>query len=137
VTHRAAACGAVALLGRLLMSGEVMFSARAVRRLRLAAALLRLVVDEGEGCAVRCQRVLDRINRLGAVQRQRLRDQVDWVEAYERVEDDVADRGARMFIAAVHRPVDGRWSPLPKAASTGRSRCRAHRDATGWRSEVK
>jgi hypothetical protein len=122
------------------MSGEVVFSARAVRRLRVAAALLRLMVDEGAGCAMQCQRVLDRINRLGAVQRQRLRDQVDWVEAYERVEDDIADCGARMFTAAVHRPVDGRRSPLAKAASRAAHAVVRVHEATGSgavRSKVK
>ena len=95
--------------GRLQMSGEVSFSARAVRRLRIAAALLRLQVDEGAACAQQCQRVLNHIERLDAQRRQRLRDQVDWVEAYERAEEGEPAAASRIRTGPVHKAVDRQW----------------------------
>jgi len=91
----------------------------------LAAALLRLAVNDDEGCAVQCQRVLDHIDRLGAEQRQRLRDQVDWVEAYERSEEEFTKRRGWMFTGPVNKPVDNRLLPKAKPASQALSRAAA------------
>ena len=61
------------------------FSARAVRRLRIAATLMRVQVGIDPTDA-QCEQLLRRIEALDAEQRERLRGWVDWVEAYERAE---------------------------------------------------
>jgi hypothetical protein len=71
------------------MKSDREFSERAVRRLRIAAALMRLSPSNGEMTAVQCVRLLERIHALAAVQRERLRARVDWVEGYERAEGDL------------------------------------------------
>jgi hypothetical protein len=68
-------------------------SARAKARLRIAARLLgrrRLWQDECEEHFYAM--VLQAIESLGAVQREGLRAQVDWVEDYERIEQGIAPR---------------------------------------------
>ena len=61
------------------------FSARAVRRLRIAATLMRVQVGV-EPTDAQCEQLLRRIEAQDALQRERLRGWVDWVEAYERTE---------------------------------------------------
>ena len=69
------------------------FSARAVRRLRIAATLMRVQVGVDPTDA-QCEQLLRRIELLDAQQRERLRSWVDWVEAYERAEAVTATRRA-------------------------------------------
>ena len=63
------------------------FGARAVRRLRIAAALMRVHIG-GDPTQAQCEQLLRRIDALSAQARERLRGCVDWVEAYERAESE-------------------------------------------------
>ena len=71
------------------------FGARAVRRLRIAAALMRVHIG-GEPTQAQCKQLLRRIDALSAEARERLRECVDWVEAYECAESDKAVEKPRM-----------------------------------------
>lgn len=59
---------------------------RGKARLMIAARLLRLSPTQVGDEAVYCEVVLAAIGRLSEARRAALRDQVDWVEAYENQE---------------------------------------------------
>jgi hypothetical protein len=68
-------------------------SSRAKTRLRIAAVLLRRRDVQVEACGDDVWlRVLRAIESLDSAQRERLRERVDWVEAYERAEADLKQR---------------------------------------------
>ena len=69
------------------------FSDRAKARLRIAAVLLGRRGLSPEACGEDfCARVLEVIGSLDPKKRNRLREHVDWVEDYERVERAIAPR---------------------------------------------
>src|SRR5262245_16163897 len=68
------------------------FNARAARRLCIAAALMRVGIGTDPTDA-QCEQLLRRIQALDARQRERLRGWVDWVEAYELMEEAAAANG--------------------------------------------
>lgn len=71
------------------------YSERARHRLRIAARLLpnRLRPRESPADAF-CSAVLDVIHSLDVLARERLRAQVDWVEAYDRAEAVAASQSS-------------------------------------------
>lgn len=73
------------------------FNARAVRRLRIAAALMHVRISS-EPTDAQCEQVLRRIEAMDSEHREQLRGWVDWVETYELTE-------AAMASGCVQRPV--------------------------------
>ena len=72
------------------MMSQGRLSARAVCRLRIAAALMRVNVG-GDPTQAQCEQLLRRIDALSAEARERLRERVNWVEAYERAESEAVN----------------------------------------------
>src|SRR5688572_12033203 len=85
--QRAGCCNAPTLPG-VSMTDRPRFNPRAARRLCIAGVLMRWLPLGAEPGTQACERILGRIRSLDDACRDRLRGQVDWVEAYERTEAD-------------------------------------------------